>query len=106
MTWTRRSRHGNTAVFAAPLALLMDPEKNQLSTKSVTKSAFFRRDRLGKVLLILLFAVGAVQVLLALQGLVQHNTLTPKHGRLRLTTKEREKLFLYVHRPRQTAFMD
>jgi hypothetical protein len=95
----------------------MDPEKNQLSIKSppisgsfLTKEpAFFRRERLKKRFIkVLLYATGAV-VLLALHSLAQHDILTAnfdsqqmegnKHGRPRLTIKEREKLFLYVHRP-------
>ena len=97
----------------------MDPEKTQLSTKSLqiyspaTGSASLRRDRLRrKYLKVLFFIAGAVS-LLALHGLVQHDTSTTlqqkeadNHGRPRLTTKERERLFLYVHRPLQLSFVD
>jgi hypothetical protein len=110
----------STSNTVTPQVLLMDPEKNQLSIKSppisgsplAKESAFFRRERLKKRFLkVLLYAAGAV-VLLALHSLAQHDILTAnfdlsssqqmesnKHGRPRLTIKEREKLFLYVHRP-------
>jgi hypothetical protein len=86
----------------------MDPEKNELSAKSPlgssvpTESTCFRPERLKKRFLnVLLYVSGAFILLVVLNTLVLHDIPeTPLHTEVkhehRLTTKEREELFLYV----------
>jgi hypothetical protein len=103
----------------------MDPEKNQLSTKSspailLVKPTRFRREKHGKEFLRVFCQVtGAIALLLGFHCLVQHGTFTTnldtpslqqieggQHRHHRLTMKEREKMFLYVCRLVVISFID